>query len=74
MAMAKKMTKAALKKQMGGKLPTGPHALSLAGERYEKPGTEAKESKAFETAEKKLGIEGHYAAKKKPMKKRSRGK
>jgi hypothetical protein len=70
--VAGKLSKAALKKQMGGRLPTGPHALSLTGERNEKPGTEAKESKAFESAERKLGIEGRYNSKR--PKKKSRGK
>ncbi len=56
--MAKPRAKPAPKKP-----PAGPHALTLKGERDESRAMEAKESPAFEAAEKRLGIEGNYKAK-----------
>ena len=46
------------------KLPTGPHPLTLKGERNETRKMEHAESPAFEKAERQLGIEGKYAGKK----------
>ncbi len=57
----------------GKKKVAGPHALSIAGEQSETPKMEAKESKAFQAAEKRMGIEGQYGKAKK-AKKTSRGK
>ncbi len=62
------MRKPTKKPKAKQKLPKGPHALSLAGERNETPAMERAESPAFERAEKRLGIEGRYS--KKAMKKR----
>jgi hypothetical protein len=67
--MAKKKKPTAREKQL-----VGPHPLSLAGERHETPQMERRESPAFEKAERRLGIEGHYAPMKKKAKKQSRGK
>lgn len=64
------MNRAQIKKKLGvKKLPTGPHPLTLKGERTESRAMEAKESPAFERAEKKLGIEGKYGSKSKMGKK-----
>jgi hypothetical protein len=51
------------KKLMTGKLPAGPHKLTLKGERNETRKQEKAESPAFEAAERKLGIEGRYSKK-----------
>ena len=58
------------------KMPTGPHALSIAGEKRETRAQEAKESPAFQKAEGKMGLEKFDPArrKKKLAKKTSRGK
>lgn len=54
----------AMKKPAGKqKRPVGPHPLTLAAERRETRAQEAKESPAFERAEKRLGIEGRYQGK-----------